>query len=54
MTRKRVTHQNLLQAGKQVLWECLGSVLIAIGVYNFAVQAKFPMTGFSGISIILL
>lgn len=33
--------------------EILGSVLIAIGVYNFAVAAQFPMTGFSGVSIIL-
>lgn len=37
----------------QFLWELGGSVLIAIGIYNFAVQAAFPMTGFSGISIIL-
>lgn len=37
----------------QLLWELGGSVLIAIGIYNFAVQAAFPMTGFSGISIIL-
>ncbi len=33
--------------------EIVGSILIAIGVYNFAVAAKFPMTGFSGVSIIL-
>lgn len=33
--------------------EILGSFLIAIGIYNFAVNANFPMTGFSGISIIL-
>lgn len=33
--------------------ETLGSILIAAAIYNFAVQAKFPMTGFSGISIIL-
>lgn len=38
---------------KQILWEIVGSILIAIGIYNFAVNAKFPMTGFSGISIIL-
>ena len=35
------------------LLELLGSIFIAIGIYNFAVQAEFPMTGFSGISIIL-
>lgn len=33
--------------------ECLGSFLIAVAMYNFAVQAEFPMTGFSGISMIL-
>lgn len=38
---------------KQIFWEIIGSILIAIGVYNFAVHAEFPMTGFSGISIIL-
>lgn len=38
---------------KQIFWEMIGSILIAIGVYNFAVHAEFPMTGFSGISIIL-
>lgn len=45
--------QSILQATKQILWECIGSFLIAIGIYHFAVQAEFPMTGFSGISIIL-
>lgn len=39
--------------GKQLVWEVAGSILIAVGIYNFAVHAKFPMTGFSGISIIL-
>lgn len=53
MMRGLFTRQNLLEAGRQALWECLGSMLIAVGVYNFAVQAEFPMTGFSGISIIL-
>lgn len=38
---------------KQIFWECVGSIFVAAGIYNFAVQAKFPMTGFSGISIIL-
>lgn len=38
---------------KSIFWEVIGSILIAIGIYNFAVYAKFPMTGFSGISIIL-
>ena len=29
----------------QLLWEFIGSVFIAAGIYNFAVQAKFPMIG---------
>ena len=38
---------------QQLLWEFVGSIFVAAGIYNFAVQAQFPMTGFSGISIIL-
>lgn len=38
---------------KQLLMEIIGSIFIAAAIYNFAVQARFPMTGFSGISIIL-
>ena len=38
---------------QQLLWELVGSIFVAAGIYNFAVQAQFPMTGFSGISIIL-
>ena len=34
---------------KQLAWEVVGSVCIAVGIYNFAFQAEFPMTGFSGI-----
>lgn len=32
--------------------EGVGSFLIAISLYNFALAAQFPMTGFSGISMI--
>ena len=38
---------------RQLFSELTGCVLIAAAVYNFAVQAQFPMTGFSGISLIL-
>ena len=51
--QKFKSRARILQTLKQVLWECIGSALVALGVYNFAVQAEFPMTGFSGISIIL-
>lgn len=33
--------------------ELIGSFLIAVSMYNFAAQSEFPMTGFSGISMIL-
>ena len=41
------------QLAKQLFLELIGCVLVAAAIYNFAVQAAFPMTGFSGISIIL-
>lgn len=44
---------NFQQIGKEIFFETLGSFLIAIGIYNFAVASKFPMTGFSGIAMIL-
>lgn len=43
------SHQSI----RQLFWEIFGSILIAGAIYNFAVQAAFPMTGFSGIAIIL-
>lgn len=33
--------------------ELLGSMLVAVSIFNFAAAAKFPMTGFSGIAMIL-
>lgn len=36
-----------------LLYETGGSLLIAVAIQNFAVAAGFPMTGFSGIAIIL-
>ncbi len=47
---------------KQVRWKEWGidilidigaSMLIAVGIYNFALNANFPVAGFSGIAIIL-
>ncbi len=38
---------------RRVICETAGSACIAAGLYNFAVQAQFPMSGFSGISILL-
>ena len=28
----------------QILWEVAGSIFIAAGIYNFAMQAEFPST----------
>lgn len=36
-----------------ILTEIVGSFLVALALYNFALMAEFPMTGFSGISMIL-
>lgn len=44
---------NFNKLTKQFLTEILGSILVAAAIYNFALNANFPMTGFSGISIIL-
>ena len=46
-------HTPIQKLAIQLFWEILGSIFIAAAIYNFAVQAEFPMTGFSGISIIL-
>ncbi len=46
-------HQKLQTITMDLLYELTGSILIAIAVHNFALAAGFPMTGFSGISIIL-
>ena len=46
-------HISIPKIVKQISWEILGSIFIAAAIYNFAVQAQFPMTGFSGISILL-
>lgn len=51
--KKKTLYQRAEELAIQVLWELMGSILIAIGIYNFAVQARFPMTGFSGIALIL-
>ena len=48
-----MTQKKLLQIGTDLLYETVGSVLIAVAIHNFALAAAFPMTGFSGIAIIL-
>ena len=45
--------QNMKKLLKQLSIEIVASILIAAAIHNFALHANFPMTGFSGISIIL-
>ena len=35
-----------------ILFDIAAGILIAIGTYNFATAAKFPMSGFNGIGMI--
>lgn len=44
---------DLRQTSVDILFEIVGSMLISIGLYNFALTSEFPMTGFSGIAMIL-
>ena len=46
---KRVFGENWVL---DTLTEILGSVLTGVAIYNFAVPAAFPMTGFSGLALI--
>ncbi|MCH5273976.1 MAG: YitT family protein [Lachnospiraceae bacterium] len=48
-----ITYEKLTAVGTDILFEIIGSILIALAVHNFALAAGFPMTGFSGIAIIL-
>ena len=41
------------KTGADIGWEALGSLLLAVTTYNVALSAEFPMTGFSGIAMIL-
>lgn len=43
---------NLKEFGMDVLIDVIGGMLVAFGVYNFALYADFPVAGFSGIAII--
>ena len=47
MTKKQA--QNLFI---DILTDLAGGILIAVGVYNFAANAQFPMVGFNGIALI--
>lgn len=38
--------------GLSLLTDILGGMLIAVGTYNFAAMAHFPMAGLNGIALI--
>ena len=38
---------------RSILTGMIGCFLVAIGVYNFAVMAEFPMSGFMGVALIV-
>lgn len=40
------------ELGIDIAVDVIGGMLIAVGIYNFAAKAGFPMTGFSGIALI--
>lgn len=41
------------EIGIDILVDIVAGMLIAVGVYNFALNANFPVAGFSGIAIVL-
>ena len=43
---------NWKELGIDILVDVVAGLLIAVGVYNFALNANFPVEGFSGIAII--
>ena len=52
MKTKYFQKQNLKKLSADLLFDVLGGILIAIGTYNFAAMASFPMAGINGIALI--
>ena len=44
---------NWKEIGMDILIDIIAGMVIAIGIYNFALYANFPVAGFSGMAIIL-
>lgn len=38
---------------RRYIFEIIGSICLAAGVYNFAMSAEFPLTGFTGLAVLL-
>ena len=45
--------KNVKKIVLDIFFEMVGSMLIALGLYNFALAAEFPMSGFSGLALII-
>lgn len=43
---------NFKKLSTDILFDIIGGILIAIGTYNFAAMAEFPMAGVNGIALI--
>ena len=50
--KKKNTTEKIKLTIIDLLADCLGSFLIAIGVYNFAAASEFPVTGVSGLALV--
>ncbi len=53
LQNKQLNMANLIAFCKNICIDFIGGVLLTIGIYNFASEALFPMTGVSGISLLL-
>ena len=49
---KKNTTEKIKLTITDLLADCLGSFLIAIGLYNFAAASEFPVTGVSGLALV--
>lgn len=47
---KRINWKELMI---DILVDIVAGMIIAVGIYNFALNANFPVAGFSGIAIIM-
>lgn len=41
------------ELGIDLMVDVAASIIIAVGIYNFAMSANFPVAGFSGVAIIM-
>ena len=53
MKKNRGMNLDLKELGMDILIDIIAGMLAAAGIYNFALNANFPVAGFSGIAIIM-